>query len=407
MKVLHISSSLGGGASLAARRLQNAQANAGMDVELIARTAGSETPGEGETLVPLSILKTLRSQTNTFAQQSLARPEYGLVTPNSISVIEDNFILSKSPDIIHIHNWYNFLSIEQMERLGSRIPLVFTMHDERLLTGGCHYTLTCSGYMSDCSNCPAVKSGEYKIKRAKADLARVMSTLPKFSLIAPSKWLIDRASASKPLSNAHQKVVIANILGGEFYNINQGLSEAKEFTLVFASAVLNSPYKGLLLLMDALVILDKELVKSNISLKVQLVGTGNPTDIPNEIKEITIEFLGGLSPSAFQSVLERSSLFVIPSIIDNAPSVISEAQILGVPVIGTKVGGIGEMLDDGRSGYLCEPHPADLARMILQTLLDPELKSIAECGRLSALVRHEPSEIVKKHLDVYQSLLSC
>ena len=407
MKVLHISSSLGGGASLAARRLRSAQADSGMNAELIARTSGGETPDTGELLVLLSKFKNLRSQKNTVLQQRVARTEFGLVTPHSESVVEDHFILAKLPDIIHIHNWYNFLSIEQIGRLGSRVPLVFTMHDERLLTGGCHYTLTCNGYMNDCNNCPAVKSGDHKIAKAKADLARVMSRLPNFSLIAPSKWLINRASESQPLLHSRQKVVIANILGEEFYNVNKKVSEEKELILVFASAVLNSPYKGLRLLIDALVFLDKELVKSNTSLKVQLVGNGSPIEVPNELKAITIEFLGGLSPSAFQSVLEKASLFVIPSIIDNAPSVISEAQILGVPVIGTKVGGIGEMLDDGRSGYLCEPHPADLARMILQTLLDPELKSIAECGRLSALVRHEPSEIVKKHLDVYQSLLSC
>ncbi len=406
MKVLHISSSLGGGASLAARRLRTAQADSGMNAELIARTSGGETPGAGESLVLLSKFKNLRSQKNTFLQQRVARTEFGLVTPHSESVVEDGFILAKSPDIIHIHNWYNFLSIEQIERLGSRVPLVFTMHDERLLTGGCHYTLMCNGYMSDCNNCPAVKSGDHKIAKAKADLAHTMASLPRFSLIAPSKWLINRASESKPLSHSRQKVVIANILGGEFYNVNKKESEKKELTLVFASAVLNSPYKGLRLLIDALLFLDKELVKSNISLKVQLVGNGSPTDVPKELKTITIEFLGGLTPSAFQSVLERASLFVIPSIIDNAPSVISEAQILGVPVIGTKVGGIGEMLDDGKSGYLCEPNPEDLARTILQTLFDPELNKIAEFGRMSAVARHEPSGIVKKHIDVYQGLLS-
>lgn len=406
MKVLHISSSLGGGASLAARRLRSAQADSGMNAELIARTSGGETPGAGESLVLLSKFKNLLSQKNTFLQRRVARTEFGLVTPHSESVVDDDFILAKSPDIIHIHNWYNFLSIEQIGRLGSRVPLVFTMHDERLLTGGCHYTLTCKGYMSDCSNCPAVKSGDHKIAKAKADLASVMSRLPNFSLIAPSKWLINRAAESQPLLHSRQKVVIANILGGEFYNVDKKVSKKNELILVFASAVLNSPYKGLQLLLDALVLLDEELVKSNISLKVQLVGNGSPTNVPNELKAITMKFLGGLTPSAFQSVLEKASLFVIPSIIDNAPSVISEAQILGVPVIGTNVGGIAEMLDDGTSGYLCEPGPEDLARTILQTLLDPELRKIAEYGSWSALARHEPNGIVKKHIDVYQGLLS-
>jgi glycosyltransferase involved in cell wall biosynthesis len=74
-------------------------------------------------------------------------------------------------------------------------------------------------------------------------------------------------------------------------------------------------------------------------------------------------------------VLSGLDLVVVPSRwAENSPNSILEAQAMGLPVIGSRMGGITEMIDDGVTGLLFDPDDAaDLARK-LQMLLDvPEL----------------------------------
>ena len=61
-------------------------------------------------------------------------------------------------------------SMKLIDKLGD-MPIVITLHDQRLLTGGCHYTTTCQGFMSDCSNCPKVSPlGKKIVKHTKVSM---------------------------------------------------------------------------------------------------------------------------------------------------------------------------------------------------------------------------------------------
>lgn len=75
----------------------------------------------------------------------------------------------------------------------------------------------------------------------------------------------------------------------------------------------------------------------------------------------TVEFRGALTHDEVRKTMARSRTLVAPSITttagdqDGTPGVIIEAMALGVPAIGTTVGGIPEIIDDPNSGWLVEP----------------------------------------------------
>ena len=48
----------------------------------------------------------------------------------------------------------------------------------------------------------------------------------------------------------------------------------------------------------------------------------------------------------------KSSVFLCPSVLENSPNTVGEAQLLGVPVAASKTGGIPDMVSDGRDGLL-------------------------------------------------------
>ncbi len=70
--------------------------------------------------------------------------------------------------------------------------------------------------------------------------------------------------------------------------------------------------------------------------------------------EDRITILGKLDGEAMKEQFLRSSVFVCPSVIENSPNAVSEAMLLGMPVVAAAVGGIPDMIEDGEEGLLYE-----------------------------------------------------
>lgn len=64
-------------------------------------------------------------------------------------------------------------------------------------------------------------------------------------------------------------------------------------------------------------------------------------------------------------VLATLDVLVVPSILDGRPNVVMEANACGVPVIGAAVGGIPELIEDGRNGILAAPTEFDRIASVL------------------------------------------
>ena len=95
--------------------------------------------------------------------------------------------------------------------------------------------------------------------------------------------------------------------------------------------------------------------------------------------------------------------YVTPSLEDNLPNTIVEALSCGVPCVGFNVGGIPEMIDHRKNGYLAEARNAeDLAegiRFILETASREELSAHAVH---SALANYGETNVASKYIAVYK-----
>jgi len=110
------------------------------------------------------------------------------------------------------------------------------------------------------------------------------------------------------------------------------------------------PVKGFDVLVDAM----EKLESRNVPVHLLVAGEGYDTERAYPRNTTLIGFVDGIA--AFTPNLDA---FVIPSRIDALPRAVIEATVLGTPVIGTAVGGIPEILDDGRAGVLVPPEDAD------------------------------------------------
>ena len=80
-----------------------------------------------------------------------------------------------------------------------------------------------------------------------------------------------------------------------------------------------------------------------------------------------VTFLGNQSHEELPKILHASDAFVRPSITEGLGNAFLEAMAVGLPTIGTRVGGIPDFLEDGKTGFFCEvQNPQSIADTIVR-----------------------------------------
>ena len=120
----------------------------------------------------------------------------------------------------------------------------------------------------------------------------------------------------------------------------------------------------------------------------------------------SFHFLGWQSQVDLVKLYAQADIFTIPSLTEAFGVVFLEAMSAGVPVIGTNVGGIPEIIQDGQNGLLVPPsNPEALAELIIKLLRDQTLKERFQCAGLATAQRFTVKNMMEITYGVYQKLL--
>lgn len=124
-------------------------------------------------------------------------------------------------------------------------------------------------------------------------------------------------------------------------------------------------------------------------------------------KDVNVHPMGTATKEELVEALCTSSCYVHTSYIDNSPNSVCEAQILGVPVIATKVGGIPSIVDNGRDGMLFPANaPYTAASLIKRVTYDRTMaESLSKQAISRATERHNPKSIGKRLSEIYYSII--
>lgn len=122
-------------------------------------------------------------------------------------------------------------------------------------------------------------------------------------------------------------------------------------------------------------------------------------------EENNIKLIGFTKPSDLRKNLCQSTLYVHTAYVENSPNSICEAQILGVPVVSTNVGGISTLL--GEEGTMVPANdPWQMANAIIELTHDKEkMERFSKNGREKALKRHNTENIKSQLLDCYNNII--
>ncbi len=184
--------------------------------------------------------------------------------------------------------------------------------------------------------------------------------------------------------NSRKVIVIYNGVDiDKFKSKSDGIVEDKGVFTIGCIASLY-PHKGHYSLLEAV---KKVTQKTPQKVKLIIVGDGIlRDDLENYaeklgIKEL-VEFKGIISDIA--SVMPMFNLIILPSSKREGLGLsLIEAMASGLPVIGTNIGGISEVIDDGKSGLLIEPNDSESMAKAILLIINDKNKALAmgERGR--------------------------
>lgn len=310
------------------------------------------------------------------------------------------------PTVAHAHNVYHHISPSIFGALKAEgVPLVMTAHDLKIACPA--YKMLSQGHV--CERCQGGRIHNVLLRRCVKDSAVVSGLVLLETLVHRSFGLyrdtIDRLIA--PSRFYRDKLVQWGWDAGRIAYIPNCI-DASQYSpathegdyVVYAGRL--APEKGLTTLVRAAALSRQRLV---------LAGSGLEEPALRKLAEevgADVTFTGHLDKPALQRLVSEARALVLPSEwYENAPISVLEAYALGRPVIGTRIGGIPELVADGETGALVEPGNAATLAEALAALaaLPPSARAaMGATGRDWVAREFSPDNYRDRTLALYEAL---
>jgi glycosyltransferase involved in cell wall biosynthesis len=305
-------------------------------------------------------------------------------------------IKNEKPDVVHVHNFFPLISPAVFYACrAERVPVVMTLHNYRVI---CPTALLMhNGRVTEYS----LNHGPWWSVRARVYRNSVVGSFMLSCMIV----LHQRIGTWRNLVNRFivlsdfglDKFVRAGLpalklmIKPNFVDIDLP-AETIRSGFLFVGRI--SPEKGIDVLLSAALLVNDAVVS--------VAGAGPLAQSVCDAELKNIKFLGSLPSHSVHTEMGKSIALLVPSIwYETFGMVVIEAYACGLPVIASRIGALGDLIEDGVTGLLCEPGNADdLAAKI--NWAQTHFQEMAEMG-LNARARYEALYTPQKN---YQQLMS-
>jgi glycosyltransferase involved in cell wall biosynthesis len=336
--------------------------------------------------------------------------------PSPIMRMEwERIIKEFKPDIVHIHGTeQNYGTMTAMGKI--KIPIVISL--QGIISDYIRY------HFGDMSNIDILYSHSIRdwIKREgliHRYYRMIHQAKTENFIIENNHYFIGRTRWDK----AHIRAINPSVryyechelMRPEFYKNERNIDKVIPHS-IFVSVIKN-PLKGFYCLLKAVAILKRDFP----SVKVYVAGnklntswksSGYELFIWRLIKSMNLEsnihFCGGLNGQEMAETMAQSRVCVIPSFVENGSNALSEAMLVGTPVVVSMSGGMVSMVRDEETA-LCFPRgdEAVMAECIRELFINDQLAAkLAHNAQLLARLRHDPKTISEKMMEIYRDVIA-
>ena len=336
MSINVVSFSSSGGAGNIARTLVYGFSEIGLDARLITATS-SNLRSQPLANLPL----TLSAGKDSYFYKAPGWNSLISLARDRHSVLGENLRASE----LTIFRWMNGLLGERLLQkdfdLGN---LAWGLDDMNPFTGVCHYSDSCRSFESKCSDCPAVRSPFRGNVEKNLDRKINFAARHDVAYVAPTDWIQGEFQKSR-LGRGRDSRKILNPLQAHFFSNHKRLqSNPKKLRILIVADNLDDPTKGVWKVKDSLI---RFMNQPNSELTmIGRFSSRLSSVIPGA------KFAGPLDSGSVMKQMREHDVLLVPSLFENAGTVVAEAASQGLPSLAREVGGMPEMTNYGETGYL-------------------------------------------------------
>jgi glycosyltransferase involved in cell wall biosynthesis len=278
----------------------------------------------------------------------------------------EKLLIQSKPDVAHIHLYKGGLTASILTTLvKNQIPIVITLHDYSLL---CPRNILFNANEEICTIC--LTKSPFNCVTTKCNRHNLFYSLTNYleytlnnKIFKPQEVFKKIICVSKFNYNLHKEFrpnLKENLV--HLYNFSPIVSTSKpnhakgDYFLFFGRL---SKEKGITTLLKSV---------KDVPIKLKIVGTGELMDSLKKKKRENVEFLGFKTGDELSELIRNASFIIVPSEwYENNPMTIIEAFAFGKPVIGSRTGGIPELIIENETGFSFEMGNAeDLRTQIIK-----------------------------------------
>ncbi len=409
MRCIHISSNdINGGAQIASYRIHRSLKKINIDSKIWVRNKFSNDSDVicNKNLISQniynfkvklsSILKRLqKSQLDSFHSNN--------ILPSNLS----NYFNRSKFDLINFH-WIGqeTISIKDISKL--KLPKIMTLHDMWAFCGAEHYVdenknlFWKNGYLKKKLQLNNVYDLNYHTWNSKKKYWKPMD------IICPSRWLYDLAKQSKLMSKWNIHHVPYPIDLDVFKKYNKLESRKKNnipqdsIVILFGAVqATTDKRKGFDLLIKSL-----NKIKSNKKIIGVVFGSQKSINVENiNMKIIYKKHLSDLSDII--SLYSCADIMAIPSRQDNLPLIAMEASACSLPIVSFDIGGLPDIVNNGKNGFLTKPFNTEKFANSLSLLIDNvELREkMSLASRKLCSEKFNYKTVANQYLEIYKKVI--
>lgn len=310
-------------------------------------------------------------------------------------------LLDKHPiDLAHLHIYYGHFSGSILSVLKKRgIPTVQTIHDYKV---ACPIS-TFNRHGEICEDCQTArfwKALQHRCNRGSLSRSALSMTEAYLTNALGAKTAIDRYIA---VCRFQADRLIAHDLPEERVRVLYNFVDPDDFPEVTRSQPADSIVyfgriersKGIETLLNAFLAIPAE---ERAGIRLRFAGNGSFVEELKariaEAGDASVEFLGFLSGEETNAVFERALCTVLtPFVYENCSMSVLESLSRGVAVIGSKMGGLPEIIKDGSDGWIVPPEDQTALSGVLRSIIGNPAQAIAmgQKGREKIVTEFDPA----------------
>lgn len=265
-------------------------------------------------------------------------------------------------------------------------PISWGLADMNPFTSVCHYSNECENYTVGCSMCPAVRTIFRRGVEQHFEWKRQIIEKLQPVFVSPTDWMWQKAKSAS-LTKRSRIEKILNPLPFEFFSEVIDKRKSDYLGVLVVAARLDDRVKGVWREVETLNRLSK-----NSRINLTMIGLASER-LKQNMPEVS--FLGHLRSQEVMREMDANDILLVPSLEENAGTVVAEAASRGLPAIARRVGGMPEMTNYGQSGYLFSSSEELID--IFQSLEFSEILSKGQMAR-DWSIKLRPDKVALEHL---------